>query len=86
VFDTNLNRLIPTYRRDTDDVTGAVRISAIEMVSMEQMPGGRFQVTVRTLSGGQLFITPVIKVLEEARDTMENYRCELGGEVPMFPR
>jgi hypothetical protein len=87
VLDTiNLNRLIPIYRRDADDVTGAVRMSSVEMVSMEQMPGGRFQVTVRTSSGAQLFITSVFHVLDDARDAMENFRAELGGEVPMFPR
>lgn len=85
VLDANLNHLIPIYRRDADDVTGAVRMSAVEMVSMEQMPGGRFQVTVRTNSGAQLFITPVINVLESARDTLESWRAQLGGEIPMFP-
>jgi hypothetical protein len=86
VIDTvNLQQLIPTYRRDTDDITGAVRMGSIEMVSMEQMPGGKFQITVRTSGGAEYFITSVLPNLHIGREALEAYRARLGGEEPMYP-
>lgn len=86
VLDTvNLHQLIPTFRRDTDDITGAVRMGSIEMVSMEQMPGGKFQITVRTSGGAEYFITGVLPNLHIGREALEAYRARLGGEEPMYP-
>lgn len=81
----NLQQMIPTYRRDTDDITGAVRMASIEMVSMEQMPGGKFQITVKTVAGSEYFVTPVLPNLHIGREALEAYRARLGGEEPMYP-
>ena len=80
----NYQQLIPTYRRDTDDITGAVRMIAIEMVGMEQMPGGRFQIIVRT-AGAEYYATTVLPNIHVGREALEIFRARLGGEEPMFP-
>lgn len=75
-----LHHLVPTYRRDTAEVVGAVRRSAVEFIGMEQMPGGKFQITCRTMSGADAFISPVRMSLAEGQANLEIARRSLGGE------
>ncbi len=75
-----LHHLVPTYRRDSTEVIGAVRRSAVEFIGMEQMPGGKFQITCRTMSGADAFISPVKLSLAEGQASLEFARRSLGGE------
>ncbi len=81
----NLERLIPFYRRDTDEQTGAVRVSAITTVAVEQMPGGRAQISARTLSGEQQFLSAVMVTYREALEMLEAFRLFCGGESDVNP-
>lgn len=75
-----LHYLVPTYRRDSTEVIGAVRRSAVEFIGMEQMPGGKFQITCRTMSGADAFISAVKLSLAEGQASLEFARRSLGGE------
>jgi hypothetical protein len=77
--------MIPIYRRDSHEVTGAVRMDAAEMIGMEQMPGGRVQVMVRSGGGAQYYLTPVLANIFVGQEALEAYRTRLGGEEPMYP-
>lgn len=76
----SLHFLVPTYRRDSIEVIGAVRRSAVEFLGMEQMPGGKFQITARTMSGADAFISPVMTSLAEGQQCLEDSRRAFGGE------
>lgn len=76
-----LHHLVPTYRRDSAEVIGAVRRSAVEFLGMEQMPGGKFQITARTMSGADAFISPVRMSLAEGQQNLEFARRSFGGEA-----
>lgn len=75
-----LQYLVPTYRRDSTEVIGAVRRSSVEFLGMEQMPGGKFQVTARTMSGADAFVSPVKTSLAEGQACLEDARRSFGGE------
>jgi len=77
----NLERLIPFYRRDSDEPTGAVRISAVTTIAAEQMPGGRAQISARTLAGEQQFLSPQLPHYRDAIDMLEKFRKFCGGEI-----
>jgi hypothetical protein len=81
----SLARMIPIYRRDSHEITGAVRMDAAEMIGMEQMPGGRVQVMVRSGGGAQYYLTPVLANIFVGQEALEAYRTRLGGEEPMYP-
>ena len=74
-------RLIPTYRRNSDDTNGAMRGSYIETIVMEQMPGGRFQIAARTNGGDGAFISKVMHNLGLGQAMLETMRRFLGGEL-----
>ena len=76
----SLHHLVPTFRRDTDEVIGAVRRSAVEFIGMEQMPGGKFQITARTASGADAFVSAVTTSLRQAHEALEFARRSFGGE------
>ena len=78
----SLHFLVPTYRRDSAEVIGAVRRSSVEFLGMEQMPGGKFQITARTISGADTFVSPVKTSLAEGQACLEQARREFGGEEP----
>ena len=79
-----LQYLVPTYRRDSTEVIGAVRRSSVEFLGMEQMPGGKFQVTARTMSGADAFVSPVKSSLAEGQACLEDARRSFGGEETTF--
>jgi hypothetical protein len=81
----NLERLIPFYRRDSSEPTGAVRISAVTTIAAEQMPGGRAQISARTLAGEQQFLSPQLPTYGEALDMLEQFRLFCGGELETNP-
>lgn len=76
----SLHHLVPTYRRDSGEVIGAVRRSSVEFIGMEQMPGGKFQITCRTVSGADAFVSPVKTSLAEGLTALEFARRTFGGE------
>ncbi len=78
----SLHFLVPTYRRDSSEVIGAVRRSSVEFLGMEQMPGGKFQITARTISGADTFVSPVKTSLVEGQACLEEARRSFGGEEP----
>ena len=78
--DLRLQRLSPTYRRNSDEANGALRASYIETIVMEQMPGGRFQIAARTNSGDGSFISPIQQNLGAGQAMLETMRRLLGGE------
>ena len=78
--DVRLQRLIPTYRRNSDEANGALRASFIETIVMEQMPGGRFQIAARTNGGDGSFISPIQQNLGSGQAMLETLRRLLGGE------
>lgn len=80
--DVRLQRLIPTYRRNSDEANGALRASYIETIVMEQMPGGRFQIAARTNGGDGSFISPIQQNLGAGQAMLETLRRLLGGEAP----
>ena len=80
VTSDSLHHLVPTFRRDTDEVIGAVRRSAVEFIGMEQMPGGKFQITARTASGADAFVSAVTTSLRQAHEALEFARRSFGGE------
>lgn len=75
-----LHFLVSTYRRDSSEVIGAVRRSSVEFLGMEQMPGGKFQVTARTMSGADTFVSPVKTSLAAGQACLEDARRSFGGE------
>jgi hypothetical protein len=77
----SLHHLVPTYRRDSTEVIGAVRRSSVEFLGMEQMPGGKFQVTARTVSGADAFVSPVLTTLADGMAALEFARRSFGGET-----
>ena len=79
--DAQLQRLIPTYRRNSDEANGAMRASYIETIVMEQMPGGRFQIAARTNGGDGSFISPIQRNLGAGQAMLETMRRLLGGEA-----
>ena len=81
----NLERLIPFYRRDSTEPTGAVRVSAVTTIAAEQMPGGRAQISARTLAGEQQFLSPQLPNYNEALDMLEKFRLFCGGELETNP-
>jgi hypothetical protein len=81
----NLARFTSFYRRDSDEVIGAVRLSAVESVSMEQMPGGRFQIVARTTAGSDGFVSCVMGTLSEGQRMLDEVRSFLGGESEENP-
>ena len=81
----NLARFTSFYRRDSDEVIGAVRLSAVESVSMEQMPGGRFQIVARTTAASDGFVSCVMGTLSEGQQMLEAVRRFLGGESEQNP-
>lgn len=81
----NLERLIPFYRRDSTEPTGAVRVSAVTTVAAEQMPGGRAQISARTLAGEQQFLSPQLPTYNDALDMLEGFRLFCGGELEANP-
>ena len=81
----NLERLIPFYRRDSDEPTGAVRVSAVTTISAEQMPGGRAQISARTLAGEQQFLSPQLPNYKDAIEMLEQFRLFCGGELDENP-
>jgi hypothetical protein len=52
----------------------------IQLIALEQMPGGRFQVTAKVGAGDSVFITPLIQDFQWAMRTLEQMRRYLGGE------
>ena len=78
----SLHFLVPTYRRDSSEVIGAVRRSSVEFLGMEQMPGGKFQITARTISGADTFVSPVKTSLVDGQACLEEARRSFGGEEP----
>ena len=76
----DLARFTSFYRRDSDEVIGAVRLSAIETIAMEQMPGGRFQIVARTAAGSDGFVSCVMGTLAEGQEMLQLMREYLGGE------
>lgn len=76
----SLSHLVPTYRRDSSEVIGAVRRSSVEFLGMEQMPGGKFQITARTISGADAFVSPVKTSLADGQACLEEARRSFGGE------
>ena len=76
----SLHFLVPTFRRDSSEVIGAVRRSSVEFLGMEQMPGGKFQITARTISGADAFVSPVKTSLAEGQACLEGARRSFGGE------
>ncbi len=76
----SLHVLVPTYRRDSSEVIGAVRRSSVEFLGMEQMPGGKFQITARTMSGADAFVSPVKTSLAAGQASLESARRSFGGE------
>jgi hypothetical protein len=76
----SLHHLVPTFRRDSTEVIGAVRRSSVEFLGMEQMPGGKFQVTARTVSGADAFVSPVRTTLADGMAALEFARRSFGGE------
>jgi hypothetical protein len=88
VFDVptmDLARFTSFYRRDSDEIIGAVRLSAIETIAMEQMPGGRFQIVARTAAGSDGFVSCVMGTLTEGQDMLQLMREYLGGEGETNP-
>jgi hypothetical protein len=81
----NLERLIPFYRRDSTEATGAVRVSAVTTIGAEQMPGGRAQISARTLAGEQQYLSPQLPNYNEALDLLEKFRLFCGGEIEVNP-
>jgi hypothetical protein len=87
-FDTkpmDLARFTSFYRRDSDEVIGAVRLSAVETIAMEQMPGGRFQIIARTAAGSDGFVSCVMGTLGEGQEMLLMMREYLGGEGEVNP-
>ena len=80
-----LHHLVPTYRRDSTEVIGAVRRSSVEFLGMEQMPGGKFQITARTVSGADAFVSPVQTTLADGIASLESARRSFGGEPSPGP-
>ena len=76
----DLARFTSFYRRDSDEIIGAVRLSAVETVAMEQMPGGRFQIVARTAAGSDGFVSCVMGTLAEGQEMLQLMRRYLGGE------
>lgn len=81
----NLERLIPFYRRDSTESTGAVRISAVTTINAEQMPGGRAQISARTLAGEQQYLSPQLPNFNDALVLLEKFRLFCGGELDRNP-
>ena len=81
----NLERLIPFYRRDSTEPTGAVRVSAVTTIGAEQMPGGRAQISARTLAGEQQYLSPQLPNYNDALDLLEKFRLFCGGEREVNP-
>ena len=81
----NLERLIPFYRRDSTEPTGAVRVSAVTTIGAEQMPGGRAQISARTLAGEQQYLSPQLPNYNDALDLLEQFRLFCGGEREINP-
>ena len=78
----SLHHMVATYRRDSTEVIGAVRRSSVEFLGMEQMPGGKFQVSARTVSGADAFVSPVRTTLADGVASLEAARRSFGGELP----
>ena len=85
LFRMDLARFASFYRGDSDEVLGAVRLSAVETISMEQMPGGRFQVIARTASGSDGFVSCVMGTLAEGQQMLDAMRGFMGGEAEINP-
>ncbi len=81
----DLARFTSFYRRDSDEVLGAVRLSAVETIAMEQMPGGRFQIVARTTAGSDGFVSCVMGTLTEGQEMLQLMREYLGGEGDVNP-
>jgi hypothetical protein len=81
----DLARFTSFYRRDSDEVIGAVRLSAVETIAMEQMPGGRFQIVARTAAGSDGFVSCVMGTLAEGQEMLQLMREYLGGEGDVNP-
>ncbi len=77
----SLRYLVPTYRRDSTEAIGAVRRSSVEFLGMEQMPGGKFQISARTVSGADAFVSPVLTTLADGMAALEFARRSFGGEA-----
>jgi hypothetical protein len=85
VLAMDLARFTSFYRRDSDEVLGAVRLSAVETIAMEQMPGGRFQIVARTAAGSDGFVSCVMGTLTEGQQMLELMRKYLGGDGEANP-
>ena len=81
----DLARFTSFYRRDSDEVIGAVRLSAVETIAMEQMPGGRFQIIARTAAGSDGFVSCVMGTLGEGQEMLLMMQEYLGGEGEVNP-
>ena len=77
--------MIFTYRRNTVEPSGAVRIRYIESIGLEGMEGGRFQVIAKTNSGNDVFISELLPNVLFARLMLEEMRLYLSGTAP-FPK
>jgi hypothetical protein len=82
VNELTMYELIDSYRRDTDDITGAVRKLNVESVTLEQMPGGRFQVSARMASGDGCYVSPSMTTLADGQKMLKDMRIFLSGLGP----
>ena len=77
--------MIYTYRRNSLEPGGAIRVRSIESIGLEGMEGGRFQVFARTASGNDLFISELLPNVLYARLILEEMRLYLSGTAN-FPK
>ena len=79
--------MIFTYRRASTEVNGSVRASAIEVLSLEQMEGGKFHIVARLPSGLDVLISELLPNIHHARLMLEELRLFLTGQgaMPLMP-
>jgi hypothetical protein len=76
-FDTNgmeSAKFVSVFRRDSDEVIGAARLSAIEGILIEILPGGRTQLLARTTSGDHSFVSMSLPRVIEGQAMLARFR------------
>lgn len=80
----SLQRFINLYKRDSDEIVGAVRLGSIESLILDHMPGGRFQITAHMISGDKGFISPVLP-LTVGQQILGDLAALAAGDIDVNP-
>ena len=78
-----IDPLMYSYKRNANNPNGALRTSFVESIGLEQLDAGRFQISARTSSGFETYVSEILPNLPTAQEVLESMRLYLGREGPM---